>query len=393
MQRIAYLGSDELLYRRIQAAADGFATVLMLAPEPAELPTELTKIKPTLVLYELASEAPSELLPAYFAAISGFDATLETVVIGDARSGGAVLTAVRAGSVDFIDRDEAVAEMRVHLERRFTAINETERGQPSVFSVVLNAQPGGGGGAFALNLAIVRARKSGEALLIDCQLPVSEAGPALDIVLTYSLADAVRDAGRLDRTLLLSALAQHAPSGLRVLPLALRAASNNGLSSDTFLKAVRAIRALFSETVLNASEIREPALLAPLSQWASTVYLVCPQKFTALSDAKDLLQAMPVDFDAARRVVLIVDEFSPGITLTPEQMTATLGIERQITLPPARDELINGLNVGRPYVLARPTSPYANAIHAAAGEQVVAATVQGGGLFNSFTRRFRGAQA
>ena len=395
MLHIAYLGHDDLLCRRISAAADGFATVTMMAPEPAELGAELARAAPTLVLLDLADDAEPDFLPPVFAAITAFDPTLETVVIGDARDGSDVLAAVRAGSVDFIDRDEAVAAMRAHLERRFTAINETERGKPSVFSVVLNAQPGGGGGLFAMNLALIRARKSGEALIIDCQLPGSEAGAALDLVLTYSLADAVRDAGRLDRTLLLSAMAPHGPSGLRVLPLSLRATGSGGLSSDTFLKAVRAIRALFSETVLNASDIRDPALLGPLSQWASTVYLVCPQKFTALSDAKDLLQSLPIDFDATRRTVLIVDEYSPGIVLTPEQMAATLGLERLIIMPAARDELINGLNVGRPYVLARPTSPYAVAIHAAAGEQVVAATEtsSAGSLIENLARRLRGVRS
>jgi len=47
-------------------------------------------------------------------------------------------------------------------------------------------------------------------------------------------------------------------------------------------------------------------------------------------------------------------------------MLATLQLERMIVLPQARDDLLNGLNIGRPFVLTRPRAPYALAIQAAA---------------------------
>jgi pilus assembly protein CpaE len=388
MRTIVFLGSDALLYGRIQAAADGLANVMMLPAAPASFTQAIAEIAPTLVLLELEGEHDPKFLVDSFAALAAIDVNFTIVVIGNAQNAGDVLAAVRAGSADFIDREEALGALRDRLARRLTILTAVDRDVPNTYSVVFNAQPGGGSGVFALNLAMTRARRSGEALFIDCELPASEAGAALNIALTYSLADAVRDVDRLDRTLLLSAMARHDASGLRVLPLSLHADANNGLSSESFLKVLRAIRPLFTETILNAADIREPILLNTLSQWASTIYVVCPQKFTALSDTKTLLKTLPAD--AARRIVLVVDEYNPVITLSPAQMLAALGLDDVISLPASRTELINGLNFGRPYILAKPGTPYALAIRAAAGDQIAVVAKSSRSLFQLLMGRLKG---
>ena len=259
------------------------------------------------------------LLPEIMKSLSALDPTLPVVVIGDSRNAADVLAAVRAGCSDFIDHEEPIATLHNHLKRCLAATVEPEQDVTGHFAVVLSAQPGSGAGLFALNLAIARASRSKEAWFIDCHLLVSEAGAALNVPLTYRLGDAVRDTGRLDRTLLLSSIAHHKLSGLRVLSLSLRSTDDLGLSQKTLLAALRGSRPLFGETVLNAGGIREPVLLNALAQWASDIFLVCPQKFTALRDARDLLGALPAGSDLARRVVLIVDEFSPGIDLSPDR--------------------------------------------------------------------------
>lgn len=389
MRPVAFIGHDDLLCRRVKAAVDGLATVSMLAP--ATIGTELAALQPVLVLLVLDVDRDPAFLADSFADLAAVVPDVAVVVLGDATNGGDVLAAVRAGSADFIDRDEAVAAMRDHLERRFATLTDGGHGEPGIFSVVFDARPGGGAGTFALGLAITRARGDGDALLIDCQSPASEAGTALDLPLTYSLVDAIRDAGRLDRTLLLSALPPHKPSGVRVLPLSLRADDNAGLSPDTVLKTLRVIRTLFRETIVNASEIREPAMLTTLAKWASTIYLVCPQKFTALADAKDLLLALPADIGP--RTVLVVDDCSTGITLSPGQMLAALGLARLVTLPGVRDALVNGLNVGRPYLLAEPASAYALAIQEAADGLRPGNAAPQSGLIRTIARRLRGARA
>ena len=365
MRRLTILGHDQFLISRVRAAAVDLAGVSVLPIAPSKFAPELAVLRPTLVLVELGGSDTLASLPQIIASVVVAAGDVPVVVIGDANNAADVLAAVRAGSTDFIDREECVPNLRAHLERRLAAIDEFASEDRQSFSVVLNAQSGGGGGLFALNLAVLRASRANEALFIDCQLPASEAGAALDIGASYSLIDAVRDISRMDRTLLLSAIARHEPSRLSVLPLALRAADQVTLSDEGLLAALRTIRPLFKDVVLNAGGIREPALLDVFSDWATAVYLVCPQTVTALRDAKDLLAAFPPRSEVAARVVLVVDQFNPRIDLSPEQMRSALKLDRMIALPDARDELMNGLNIGRPYVLAKPRAPYSLAVQAA----------------------------
>ncbi|WP_419816573.1 AAA family ATPase [Glacieibacterium sp.] len=392
MRAIAFLGNDELLCGRIRAATNGLAAVSMLSTKWASYMPAITGLAPALILVELDDRRDPEFLSATFAGLAAAGRSPPVVVVGNSRNAADVLAAVRAGSVDFIDRDEALGTLRDRLERQLLVATAVVQNPPGSYSVIFNAQPGSASGSFALDLAITRASRSEEALFIDCQLPHSEAGAALDVTLAYSLGDAGRDVARLDRTLLLSAMARHDASGLRVLPLALHQAGSNDLSPETFLKTLRAIRPLFVETIVNAADIREPLLLDALSQWASTIYLVCPQKFTALSDTKNLLKALPGNAETLRRIVLIVDDHDPAITLSPAQMLAALGLTRVISLPTARADHVNGLNFGRPYLLSHPASAYAQAINAAAGV-TPAATAGRAGMLHGLLGRFAGGKS
>lgn len=373
MHRIALLGHDQFLIGRVRAAATELAGLNVLPMLPTKFAPELAVLKPALVLIDLAGSETLAMLSRIIASVTTAAGDVPVVVIGNASDATEVLAAVRAGSTDVIDREEPIANLRAHLERRLSSLDQNRPGDVRSFSVVLNAQPGGGG-LFALNLAVLRASRAQEALFVDCQLPASDAGAALDIGISYSLADAARDISRMDRTLLLSAIAHHEPSGLSVLPLALRATDQLALSHEGLLAALRTIRPLFNDVVLNAGGIREPGVLDVMAEWATALYLVCPQSVTALRHARDLLAALPSRIDAAVKVQLVIDQFSPRIELSPEQMCATLGLERMIALPDARDDLINGLNVGQPTVLAKPRAPYSQAIAAAIGGPAAART-------------------
>lgn len=386
MHRIALLGHDQFLIGRVRAAATDLAGLSVLPLLPTKFAPELAVLKPALVLIDLGGADTLAMLPQIIASVATAAGDVPVVVIGDANDAGTVLTAIRAGSTDVIDREEPIANLRAHLERRLSSIEQSRAGDARRFSVVLNAQPGGGG-LFALNLAVLRATRAREALFVDCQLPASDAGAALDIAISYSLADAARDISRMDRTLLLSAIAHHEASGLSVLPLAVRATDQLALSHEGLLAALRTIRPLFNDVVLNAGGIREPAMLDVLAEWASSLYLVCPQSVTALRAAKDLIAALPARFDAAAKVQLVIDQFSPRIELSPEKMAAALGVDRVIALPDAREDLLNGLNIGRPYVLSHPRAPYSQAIAAAAGGPRSAPEPRSRSLIAAFRRK------
>jgi pilus assembly protein CpaE len=250
----------------------------------------------------------------------------------------------------------------------------------------MSGQPGGEG-LFAVNLAVLRAKAASGGVLIDGALPSSEAGAALNVPLNYTIRDAIQDLPRLDRTLLSSALGRHAPSGLHILPLAVAGEEVHDLAPDAIASMLLVLRALFGEVILNVGGIRHPGLLTEFVRAASRIYLVAPQRFTAVKACRDLLVQIGPSAPVLDRITLVVEEHAPAITLTEEQMREALGLRRSVRLPAARVELINALNAGRPLVLEQPRAAYSRALEKLAAEGLpvpipaVRSALRGSGLF------------
>lgn len=358
--RIVLATDDKFLPERVGLAVDTVAEVVVVSPNAANLLQSLVETKPDLLLVDLNDRTS---LHSLIGLVRRADPALQTVAIGDAASADAVLHAVRAGAVDFLDQHSAADVLRAQILRRLRSGIEAHRASPGVFELVIAPQPGGGDSLFAINLAALRAKAGGELLLIDCTLPSSEAAAALDIRMPYTVADAAKDVARLDRTLATSALARHGETGMLVLPLATAAARDvDGIAPDALARLVSTMRPLFRDTVMTAGGVRSPGLLLEFMQAATRIYLVCEQKFTAVADAQSMLQRIDPGADVLARVTLVVDEYSSAISLTDEQMRTTLGLSRSARLPSARADLINSLNTGRPLVLEQPRSAYAQVL-------------------------------
>lgn len=298
------------------------------------------------------------------------------ITLGQAADAAQVLAAMRAGSVDFIDRGETAKLLREHIGPRLRQAASQARGEHGL-TVVIAAEAGVGATLFGVNLAFVRAAAAGEALLIDCALPATQADAALNLSPAYAFPDAVRDRERLDRTLLMASVASH-PAGVSLLPLATRASEDAVISPESFLRTLRTLRPLFAETVLLMGGMRHPGMLRAAVETATAIYLVCPQAFTAVREAKDLLTAMELGPDLAQRVCLVVEDYSPAITLGEDQMQAALGLRRTFRLPRARDDLLNSLNLGQPLVVDKPQGAYAEALRRLTGNDEAPGRAPGG---------------
>jgi pilus assembly protein CpaE len=362
LPRLILASDDAELRVRLEAALDGLAAVAVCPPTATALLQSLVESTPALLLVDLAGGVPlAQVIPL----VRRADAGLQTIAVGDTGDVAAVLGAVRAGAGDVIDRAEPASALRAQLVRHFRAEGPRVGGG---FELVLAAQPGCGDSLFAVNLAAQRAAAGRELLLIDCTLPASEAGAALDLKLGYTVQDAIKDVGRMDRTLANSALARHAETGLSVLPLATAAAPDvDAVGPDALARVVGAVRPLFRDTLLTAGGVRSPGLLLEFMQAAARIYFVCPQKFTAVADGRRLLDAVAPGPEVVERMTLVVDDHHIGITLTEDQMRAALLLPRSVRLPPSRVELINGLNTGRPLVLEQPRGAYAQALSRLSG--------------------------
>jgi pilus assembly protein CpaE len=372
MFRITVATSDTNLAAGLIASLEGIAAVIRSAPDTAPLLELCGKTKLDLILLDADPvDGFGTGLADVMRAVAGTDPDAPVIVLGDEGDARSVLRAIRAGAADVIDRNAQGEALSGQLGRHLTGAPRGDAAGGGALTLVLSGQPGGEG-LFAVNLAVLRAKAAGGALLIDGALPSSEAGAALNVPLNYTIRDAVQDLPRLDRTLLSSALGHHAASGLHVLPLAVAGEEVHDIATDSIVSMQLVLRALFGEVILNAGGIRHPGLLTEFVRAAGRIYLVAPQKFTAVKACRDLLMQIGPSAQVLDRITLVVEDHMPGITLTDEQMREALGLRRSVRLPAARVELINALNTGRPLVLEQPRSPYARALEKLAGEGAAA---------------------
>ena len=373
MFRLIVATSDTALAARLIGPLEGVAAIIRSAPETAALLELCRKAAPDLVLIDADPvDGFGNMLGEAMREVAGADPEALVVVLGDEGDARSVLRAIRAGAADVVDRATEGDELRSQIARHLTGAPRGDAAGAGALTLVMSGQPGGEG-LFAVNLAVLRAKARREGLLIDGALPSSEAGAALNVPLNYTIRDAIQDLSRLDRTLLSSALGHHAPSGLHLLPLAVAGEEVHDIAPDAIASMLVVLRALFGEVVLNVGGIRHPGLLTEFTRAAARIYLVAPQRFTAVKACRDLLVQIAPNPQVLDRITLVVEDHMPGITLSEEQMRDALGLRRSVKLPAARVELINALNTGRPLVLDQPRAAYSRALQRlAAGDAVPA---------------------
>lgn len=372
MFRIVAATTDTALAAGLIAALEGTAAIIRSAPETSSLAELCGKAKPDVILLDADPiEGFGTALTEAVRAVAAADPDAPVIVLGDEGDARSVLRAIRAGAADVIDRGGDREALRGQLGPHLAGAPRGDSGGSGTMTLVLNGQPGGEG-LFAVNLAVLRAKAAGGALLVDGALPSSEAGAALNVPLNYTMRDAAQDLSRLDRTLLSSALGHHVASGLHILPLAVAGEEVHDIAPEAIVSMLLVMRALFGEVVLNAGGIRHPGLLEEFVRAAGRIYLVAPQKFTAVKACRDLLVQIGPSAQVLDRTTLVVEDHMPGIGLTEEQMRDALGVRRSVRLPAARVELVNALNAGRPLVLEQPRAPYSRALEKLAAEGVPA---------------------
>jgi pilus assembly protein CpaE len=368
MFKCAIATFDNALSNRLLAVLDGIADLVRIDPDLPSLLDAVTAIKPDLVLIDIdsATGMPADLAKTVIA-LHDIDPDHAVIAIGDETMAHAVLMAIRAGARDFVSRDSSVEQLLSSVAGHLGRAPRRDKTEAGTLTGVIGGESAAGGSSFAINYAVTRAIQKHDVLLIDCNLPSTEAGAALDLDFAYTIRDALQDLSRLDRTLLTSTLSRHAPSGLSVLPLALAGEDIGDLTPSAILSLLRVMRGLFGETVINIGGIRHAGLLKELLQTASRLYLILNQKFTTLKSCKELLTQLSPPAETLQRLTLIVDDYHDEITLTEQQIAAAMGLTQSARLPAARASLVNALNRGKPLVLAEPRHPYARAVGKLAG--------------------------
>ena len=216
-----------------------------------------------------------------------------------------IVSAMRAGAREFIERPTTTTDLLEAFIRLSTSQRKVKRDGPhgKVFTVV-NAKGGSGATTVAVNLAIALQSAHGNVALIDLA-PLGHAALHLNLKAPFTIADAIRNLHRMDSSLLESFMTRHS-GGLQLLAGANTPALTEPASAE-YARLFELTASHFRYVVVDNSSRLDSAtrLVGNLSQ---TVLLVAHADVASLWSAARVVQFLGEN--AGRdRVKLVLNRF------------------------------------------------------------------------------------
>ncbi len=366
-RRIVAVTFDEAAAERMADALSGTAAVARVEPRSDLVPQIVDTMDADLVVVDAdAHQTTGESLVDIIDMIRSRAPDLPVVAMGDETSAESVLAAMRAGAVEFIDRDAMVEEFRASLSARLEGRASRKRRGRARVTLIVSGRAQDGEGDFAMNLAILRAMKSkaegGNAMLVDFEIPAGSIELALGVKAGYTLKEAVADLGRLDNTMLGDAAAHHAQSGLGFLPLATEGERVRDLKGAELLSALSVLASLSDELIINGGALARSGGLRQLLALADETFVVAQQDMGSISAISGLLRHTEIEEDERKQMRLIVAGHDDDLLLDAPRVADALDLKVAGTLPEARRSLTNAANDGNPLAAADPNHPYVKAL-------------------------------
>ena len=203
------------------SSMDDFQPVIHHAGDARQAIEAARSRRPQLALVEMGGDVRPLQVFAEEAAVVSPETTVAAVFRpegfgADVSESAVLIEAIRAGVKDFLRRPVSTNELSELLRRiRRSAFRETGK-VGRIVSFVSN-KGGVGKSTLAVNVACgLAVRHPGQVLLIDASLQMGVCALLLDLTPTTSLSDLVREADRLDETLIRQLALPH-KSGLHLL--------------------------------------------------------------------------------------------------------------------------------------------------------------------------------
>src|SRR5580704_3437465 len=290
------LAASDPVTRRVQAASPD----VVLVDIPADNPS--TAMRAVELLHQ---ELPDS---AVFA-------------IGSLNQPQVIVSAMRAGAREFIERPTTTTDLLEAFVRLTTAQRKVKKEGPrgKVFSVV-NAKGGSGATTVAVNLALALQATHGNTALVDLA-PLGHSQLHMNLKPLFNVTDAIRNLHRLDSSLLESFMTRH-NDGLQLLagpnvPVAVEP------STAEFARLFDMLMGQFRYVVVDASTRIDPTtrLVCSLSQ---TVLMVVNADVASLWSAARVQQYLGESGGGREKVNLVLNRFRkiPGFSESDAEAAA-----------------------------------------------------------------------
>jgi pilus assembly protein CpaE len=241
------------------------------------------------------------------------------------------------------------------------------RREPKVITVF---SPKGGAGktVVATNLALSLAKEGERTLLVDLDLQFGDASLMLGLEPEKTLHDLVVAPGELDAEKLAGYLTHH-ESGLDVLAAPLRPQDAELVGEGKLATLLAIAKESYDAIVVDTSPYFSGPMLAALDSSDEILLLCSAFDVTTVKNVRLALKTLGLLSFPSERIRLVLNRFNPKVDLKRDEIEAALSTKVRFELPndPAVRE---GLNLGRPVVLANERSPFSTAVRRMAAELI-----------------------
>jgi len=278
-----------------------------------------------------------------------------------------VIGVLRASARDFLRRPVSSAELYDVLRRLVLGSTRASGRVAPVVSFVSN-KGGVGKSTLAVNTAcLLAASRRDRVLLVDASLQLGVCASMLDLEPETTLADATRQADRLDERLLHNLSTPHG-SGLRLLAAPRDAMDAAAVDERSMTRVLNVARRAFDLVVVDTFPMLDSIAVAILDLSDRVIVVVSNMVPNVLGAAAFLSVIERVGVPPGRQTVVLNDTH-PSFTgrLKPADVADRLGRTLDHVVPYSKNVLV-AMNTGRPASLSAPRwSRFGRAVRSLAG--------------------------
>ena len=240
-----------------------------------------------------------------------------------------IVSAMRSGAREFIERPTTTTDLLEAFVRLTTAQRKTEHAGPrgKVFTIA-NAKGGSGATTVAVNLALALQAAHGQVILVDLA-PLGHTSLHLNVKPLFTVMDAIRNLHRLDSSLLESFVTRH-NSGLQLLAGPAMPAMGEPATSE-FARLFDLLVSHFRYVVVDAST-RMDATARLVCNLSEAVLLVAHADVTSLWSVSRLQQYLG-ETGSRERVHLVLNRFRKIAGFSEADAESAAGIKLLWKIP------------------------------------------------------------
>lgn len=244
--------------------------------------------------------------------ICGRDSLMTVMVYSRKQDPELLVKCMRAGAREFLSEPvsgEVLMEAVVRASARRFELDRQKKGLGKIL-VFWGAKGGTGVTTLASNFAIALKKESDQEVgLVDLNLHLGDVGVVLGLTPRFTVSDALRNPGRLDRDFLTTLLAAHS-SGVSLLAAPDQYSSLPLVQNGNLTKLLEILREQFPYVVADAG----PTLgegTEILFEAADTVYLVTHAEIAALRNAQRLIAHLRTVGGEGRHLEVVLNRYDP----------------------------------------------------------------------------------